>query len=92
MKTSSARKSSRKKICEILRNSGNLEPATNLLHTRAKRRAILYKENDWCSGLLPDSDQHHPFDGLTSESVDTGASFRTHANERISSQVPSHHK
>ncbi len=33
VKISSARNRSRKKICEILRNSGNLDRATILLHT-----------------------------------------------------------
>jgi hypothetical protein len=35
VKTSSARNISRNKICEILRNSGNLEPAKNFPYTPA---------------------------------------------------------
>jgi hypothetical protein len=39
VKISSAKNRSRKNICEILRHSGNLERATNLLHT--PRAAVL---------------------------------------------------
>jgi hypothetical protein len=39
VKISSARKNSRKKICEILRNSGNLDRATNLLRANGDYRS-----------------------------------------------------
>jgi hypothetical protein len=41
VKISSAMKTSRKNICEILRNSGNLEWATNLPHTLGRRLSYL---------------------------------------------------
>ena len=45
VKTSSARNRIRKKICEILRKTGNLERATNS-STRRVRERQLYMEND----------------------------------------------
>src|SRR5665213_3180303 len=50
VKISRPRNSSRKKTCEILRNSGNLERANDLLYTPRARGRYLSKENDCRSG------------------------------------------
>jgi hypothetical protein len=56
VKTRSARNTSRKKICEILRNSGNLEPVKNFPYAPASACANRHLPSRrlcrQCSGLL----------------------------------------